>query len=90
MDSYTYNSYARYYDKAFPSDFQKRCNESAALREDYKKDFEWRFPNAKPETKPETKPFPVVPLPVVPLPVVPLPSIDPELDMDTILCPNIN
>ena len=86
MDSYTYNSYARYYDKAFPSDFQKRCNESAALREDYKKDFEWRFPNAKPETKP----LPVVPFPVVPFPVVPFPSIDPELDMDTILCPNIN
>ena len=35
MDSYTYNSYARYYDKNFPSDFQRRCNESAALREDY-------------------------------------------------------
>jgi hypothetical protein len=52
MDSYTYNSYARYYDKTFPSDFQKRCDESAALREDYKKDFERRFPDAKPETKP--------------------------------------
>ena len=37
MDSYTYNSYARYYDKNFPSDFQRRCNESAALREDYNK-----------------------------------------------------
>jgi hypothetical protein len=52
MDSYTYNSYARYYDKTFPSDFQKRCDESAALREDYKMDFERRFPDAKPETKP--------------------------------------
>ena len=92
MDSYSYNSYARYYDKTFPSDFQKRCNESAALREDYKKDFERRFPDAKPEC-PETKPLHVVPLPVVPLPVVPFPnekSIDPELDTDTILCPNIN
>ena len=35
MDSYSYNAYARYYDKNFPSDFQKSCNESAALREDY-------------------------------------------------------
>ena len=37
MDSYSYNAYARYYDKTFPSDFQKSCNESAALREDYQK-----------------------------------------------------
>jgi hypothetical protein len=37
MDSYSYNAYARYYDKNFPSDFQKSCNESAALREDYQK-----------------------------------------------------
>jgi hypothetical protein len=37
MDSYSYNAYARYYDKKFPSDFQKSCNESAALREDYQK-----------------------------------------------------
>ena len=59
MDGYTYNSYARYYDKTFPSDFQKRCNESAALREDYRKDYERRFPDVKPD------PLPVVPLPVV-------------------------
>lgn len=52
MDSYTYNAYARYYDKTFPSDFQKRCNESAALREDYKKEMERKFPDVKPETKP--------------------------------------
>ena len=59
MDSYTYNAYARYYDKTFPSDFQKRCNESAALREDYKKDFERRFPDVKPETKPLPLPLPL-------------------------------
>ena len=59
MDSYTYNSYARYYDNKFPSDFQKRCNESAALREDYKSEVERKFPDAKPETKPETKPLPL-------------------------------
>jgi hypothetical protein len=39
MDSYSHNAYARYYDKNFPSDFQKSCNESAALREDYQKKF---------------------------------------------------
>ena len=82
MESYT--TYAHYYDKTFPSDFQKRCNESAALREDYKRDFESRFPDAKPESKPETKPLPVVPLPVIFLPQ------EKELDLDFYLCPNIN
>ena len=54
MDSYSYNSYARYYDKNFPSDFQKSCNESAALREDYQLFFNRRFP-LKVETETETK-----------------------------------
>lgn len=44
MDSYTYNSYARYYDKNFPTDFQKRCNESASLREEYQSSFNKRYP----------------------------------------------
>jgi len=59
MDGYTYNAYARYYDKTFPSDFQKSCDASAALREDYKKEVERKFPNAKPELKPEAKPLPL-------------------------------
>jgi hypothetical protein len=58
MDSYTYNSYARYYDNKFPSDFKKSCDESAALREEYKKEMERKFPDAKPET-PESKPLPL-------------------------------
>ena len=44
MDSYSYNAYARYYDKNFPSDFQRRCNESAARREDYQLFFNQKFP----------------------------------------------
>lgn len=44
MDSYSYNSYARYYDRTFPSDFQKSCNESAALKNDYQINFNKRYP----------------------------------------------
>jgi len=44
MDSYSYNSYARYYDKNFPTDFQRRCNETASLREDYQSFFNQRHP----------------------------------------------
>ena len=44
MDSYSYNSYARYYDRTFPSDFQKRCNESAALKNDYQINFNNIYP----------------------------------------------
>jgi len=51
MDSYSYNAYARYYDKNFPSDFQRRCNESAALREDYQLFFKQRIPVPLIETK---------------------------------------
>lgn len=83
----SYNSYARYYDKTFPSDFQRRCNESAALREDYKINYERIFPDAKPDA--ETKPLLVVPFPVVPLPVVPLPSEN-TLEFGLNLCPEIN
>lgn len=68
MDSYSYNSYARYYDRTFPSDFQKRCNESAALKNDYQINFNNRYPiindikiineiniiKSESETKPET------------------------------------
>ena len=50
MDSYSYNAYARYYDKNFPSNFQRRCNESAALREDYQLFFNQKFP-VETETK---------------------------------------
>ena len=55
MDSYTY-SYARYYDKNFPSDFQRRCNESAALREDYNQRLmnELLMTESKVETKTNT------------------------------------
>jgi hypothetical protein len=56
MDSYSYNSYARYYDKNFPTDFQKSCNQSAALREDYEINFNRRFPlKVEPETKSKTE-----------------------------------
>lgn len=56
MDSYTYNTYARYYDKNFPSDFQKSCNESRNIREDYQIDYNKRFPL-------ETKPVDANPIP---------------------------
>ena len=78
MDSYSYNSYARYYDITFPSDFQKRCNESAALKNDYQINFNKRYDeiNIIEKSNPETNSESNSKITLNPITLNPSPKVD--------------